>query len=180
MKREATISPCGSYRYDLTRTVEPGCPCVRCDSSSYARSLFAPNLFPYVLWVLCNPSMADAEIDDATERRGWGFTSSWGYPKMVFVNTNPYRSTNPRQARTPGRLITDHNEGFLIRHALEASLIICAWGTNAESNLACNAEYAMRLAGAGSKIHTLGLTKGGVPKHPLYLSKDTEPQLWKL
>jgi len=176
MIRDATISPCGSYRYDLTRQAGLDCPCVRC-ATLFDKPVAHLNA-DFVLWVCANPSLTDAKIDDATERRGWGFTSAWGYTKMVFVNVNPYRSTDPKQTRIPGQLIIDHNEGFLIRHALEASLIICTWGTIAHKELADRVQHHLSTV-APEKLHTLGLTKGGVPKHPLYLPKGSKPQLWK-
>ncbi len=176
MKREATLSPCGSYRYDMPRTVEVNCSCERCRSYWFEKLC---NKKPgFVLWVLCNPSIADADIDDPTERRCWGFASSWGFAKMVMVNTNPQRSTDPKLQRMPGQLTSMHNEGFLMANALNASLIICAWGNNADSKLALYAQATLRTCGV--ELHHLGLTKAGAPKHPLYLAKETKPQLWNL
>lgn len=33
---------------------------------------------------------------------------------------------------------------------------------------------------AGKTLHHLGLTEGGYPKHPLYLSASTAPEAWPL
>lgn len=174
MKREATLSPCGSYRYDMTRSVEAGCSCKRCAEFYTFERAIKPG---FVLWVLCNPSIADAEIDDPTERRCWGFTSSWGYSKMVMVNVNPHRSTDPKLQRVPGALIQLHNQGFLLAHPINASLIVCAWGNNAHEKTAFFAQSSL-MTTVPEKLHHLGLTKLGQPKHPLYLPKDTKPQLW--
>jgi len=133
--------------------------------------------YPFVLWVLCNPSIADAEIDDPTERRGWDFTNRWGYSKMVFVNVNPYRSTDPKHQRVPGQLHADHNEYFILHHALRSSLVICAWGNNAHKGLAYKTQCLLQTA-VPEKLYHMGLTKLGQPKHPLYLPKETRPQLW--
>jgi hypothetical protein len=179
MKREATVSICGSYRYDMTRTVEPGCTCDRCAVAQYRYSVPRSGPLPFVLWVLCNPSIADAEIDDPTERRGWGFTSSWGYNSMVFVNVSAYRSTNPKYQRVPGQLQADHNEGFILRHAIDAAMIVCAWGNHAHRGLAYKTQCALQTH-AADKVYHMGLTKLGQPKHPLYLSKETKPQLWTI
>ena len=131
--------------------------------------------YPFVLWILCNPSIADAEIDDPTERRCWGFTSSWGFGKMVMVNVNPYRSTDPKRAQIPPDSVNDYNRIRLINHARKASLIICGWGLNAAPALASGVELALRHC---NDVHHMGLTKNGQPKHPLYLPKETRPQLW--
>jgi Uncharacterized protein conserved in bacteria len=173
MKREATLSPCGSYRFDMTRTVERDCTCERCLVNRARYSLRDP--FPFVLWVLCNPSIANAEIDDPTERRCWGFTSSWGYSKMVMVNTNPHRSTDPKLQRMPDELTAVKNHAVLALYASNAALIVCAWGGGANHILGNQTRCLLERWG---DLHHLGLTKAGTPKHPLYLSKETKPQLW--
>lgn len=168
MRREATISADGLYRHDLTRTVQPGCKCARCAVASLARP-------GYVLFCLCNPSTADAETDDATERRGWGFTNAWGFGKFVFVNTNPFRSTDPKKARVPDELVLLQNDLYLVTHAQAASVVVCAWGTNADPILAARALRIVR-AKARVPVCALALTKNGTPKHPLYLSGDSIPR----
>lgn len=174
MKREATISADGLYRFDLTRTVQAGCSCARC--SEYRAQPVASLRAGYVLFVLCNPSTADAETDDATERRGWGFANSWGFGKFVFVNTNPHRSTDPKKVRPPDIQALVTNETWIGHHARYASLTVCAWGTNADATLVARTVGILR-ANARA-LHVLELTKIGVPKHPLYLKKGIVPQLW--
>lgn len=180
MKRSATISADGLYRYDLTRSVQPGCSCERCTAFRTAASKRGvPPSNSYVLWVLCNPSTADGETDDATERRGWGFTLAWGYPSFKFVNTNPSRSTDPKKARMPDEAIVVLNDLYLVTHAQAASVVVCAWGANADRILARRAEAVVRAATAGTdKVRFLALTSKGIPKHPLYLPGDLLPQIW--
>lgn len=177
MKREATISADGLYRYDLTRTVEPGCDCFRCALYRSPRKSGHPPRPGFVLWALCNPSTADAETDDPTERRGWGFTSEWGYGCMVFCNTNPSRSTDPKQARMPDDTVIATNDLYLVHHAQTAALVVCAWGANADHGLSSRAERILRAA-SPTGIHHLALTNKGAPKHPLYLGAHLTPQLW--
>lgn len=172
MKREATLSPDGLYRYDLTRTVEPGCKCERCCAASLTQT-------GYVLFALCNPSKASAETDDATERRGWGFTNAWGYSKFVFVNTDPWRSTDPKAKRGTTANIIGVNDSYLIRHAQRAALIVCAWGNNADPSLARRAKHCLEIGAKGKYLHALALTKNGVPKHPLYLNGSLTPQRYQ-
>lgn len=173
MKREATISDDGLYRFDLRRAVEPGCVCKRCmvNSRKYRG---------YVLWVLANPSTADAVADDATERRGWSFTESWGYGEMYFVNINPFRSTDPKLVQPLSLETEAMNAGYLVHHAERAAIIICAWGTHADKQLTARAVGILKRAAPEGKIYTLGLTRDGSPKHPLYLSADTPPQIWNI
>jgi len=176
VKREATISADGLYRLDLTRSVQPGCPCKRCTAfrtGAAARGVPPSNAF--VLFALCNPSKADAETDDATERRGWGFTLASGYPSFKFVNTNPYRSTDPKKALVPDELVLLQNDLYLIAHAQAASVVVCAWGENANPVLAARTLRILR-AKSNVPVCALALTKGGWPKHPLYLSGKLKPE----
>jgi hypothetical protein len=132
----------------------------------------------YVLWVLCNPSTADAETDDPTERRGWGFTNRWGYGKFVFVNTNPFRSTDPHKARGVSSDALLANDSFLIRHAQAASVVVCAWGHDAKyGGIAARTEHVLRNV-AKVPLHYLALSKDGTPKHPLYLKGNANPIPW--
>ena len=71
-RKSATLSECGLYRYDLWRTWATG---------------------PHVTFVMCNPSTADAEIDDPTIRRCIGFAQEWGFAGLVVVNLYAYRAT---------------------------------------------------------------------------------------
>jgi hypothetical protein len=57
----AIISDCGQYRYQLTRQAKAPYP------------IKAPALF-----LMLNPSTADAAIDDPTIRRCRTFAESWG------------------------------------------------------------------------------------------------------
>ena len=74
----ATISPCGSYRYTLTRdlglAMKPKRPC---------------------LFVMLNPSTADALMDDRTIRRCKGFATREGCTSLTVVNLFAFRATNP-------------------------------------------------------------------------------------
>ena len=71
MWRNAVFSGCGTYRYTLERRWSAG---------------------PLLLWVLLNPSTANAQVDDPTNRRGIGFSIKWGYAGCVFVNLFAVRS----------------------------------------------------------------------------------------
>lgn len=177
MKREATISADGLYRYDLTRTVQPGCECYRCSLHRSPRKSGQPNRPGFVLWVLCNPSTADAETDDPTERRGWGYTSEWGYGVMRFVNTNPTRGTDPKKARSPPELVLSSNDLHLVENARRAALIVCAWGTSADPVLTARTRRVLSLY-ASTPLCVLALTNNGTPKHPLYLGAHLRPTLW--
>ena len=61
----ATLSPCGRYRYRLTRRWGDG---------------------GAVAFVMLNPSTADAEKDDPTIRRCIGFAREWRFGRLIVVN----------------------------------------------------------------------------------------------
>lgn len=177
MKREATISADGRYRFDLTRTVEDHCGCTRCVDFD---CVYSHRVQPgHVLWICANPSTADAYEDDPTERRMWGFSTGWGYGKMIVTNINPFRSTDPKKTEVPYSSALLLNEATIKQHAHAAALIICAWGNNALRPVYTNRVIeSLRMTAPGGVLHTLGFTMAGQPKHPLYLKGSLKPQVW--
>ena len=65
------------------------------------------------------------------------------------------------------------NDATIMRLSRSAGIVIAAWGT-------CGAhlERWQTARGMVNRLYHLGLTKGGQPKHPLYLRADTQPVLW--
>lgn len=163
MQGSAQISLCGRYRYALDRWVD-------------GRERWVDGRERFVGWVLCNPSTADAMVDDRTVLKGWGFTERAGGYRMRFCNTNPYRSTDPDSQILPPEHVLAQNDAAILEMAESASLIICAWGAKAYPELARRA-YAL-LCGVGKPLHALVLTKDGIPRHPLYLPSRLEPAPW--
>jgi hypothetical protein len=163
----AVLSDCGTYRYTLERewmTGEGTC-----------------------LFVMLNPSTADASEDDPTIRRCIGFAQRWGYQRLAVGNLYAYRATDPKAMKVALRPIGEPlpaghattygnvNDEWLRKLALKADRIICAWGANAEPQ---RGREVFDVLSAHSFVEHLGLTKAGAPKHPLYLAADTEPQHW--
>lgn len=163
MIRSAVISPCGKYRYSLTREEE--------------HPLFESK--GTVLFGLNNPSKADAEVDDQTVKKGWSYVWAWGYHRMIYVNTNPFRATDPKQAtrNIPSPEIMTENDTHIRFAVAEADLVICAWGTKA---LPCMADRMLGVLWAQKPLYVLELSKDGIPKHPLYLKGDLQPALWRM
>ena len=62
----AIISDCGKYRYQLWRKWDPS--------------------LPVVLFIMLNPSQADASEDDPTIRRCINYAKSWGYGGIYVGN----------------------------------------------------------------------------------------------
>lgn len=150
--RTAVISPCGTYRYLLTRVWD--------------------QTLPNVGFIMLNPSTADADTDDPTIRRCVGFAKSWGYGGIAVRNLYALRSTDPRALRTHPHPHGPDNYRYL-EAAIHDALTVCAWGANADPIDSRGLIDA--LIGWGGRPHHLGLTKAGFPKHPLYLRADTTP-----
>lgn len=159
MKRWADISDCSEYRLALGREA---------DALTWMSST--------VLFVLNNPSTADAQTDDPTVNRGWAYSQRWGYDRMVFCNVNPHRSTDPALAKIPPEEVLNTNDLVLQSWGARADFVVAAWGVKANKVLV---ERAVDVLLSVTKLHMLELSKDGTPKHPLYLKGSLVPLLWK-
>ena len=128
---------------------------------------------PLCVWVMLNPSTADANKDDNTIRRCVGFARMWGFAGIEVVNLYPLVSTDAKaMLRCPDR------HGPLgvapIRSALrDHRNAVCAWGAHAEPGVATLvADCAEREIG-WENVSCLGLTKSGQPRHPLRIAYAT-------
>lgn len=153
----ATISPCGKYRYWLSRDGDP----------SKRR----------VAFVMLNPSTADASIDDATIRRCRTFARGAGF---VVVNLYAYRATKPADMFAVDDPFGAENDDFLLNVAMGDYKIIVAWGVNAKL---ARIRYVTQLleqfdGNSSNTLYCLGITKDGHPRHPLYVKSDAPIVPW--
>ena len=156
MIRAADFSPCMRYRYTLKRRWGDG---------------------PMLLWVLLNPSTADAEHDDPTNRRGIAFSGAWGYRACCFVNLFAFRATHPRDLKLAGYPIGPDNDRHIYQQAVNADKVVVAWGNGPEAGYLEYRDWAV-LDLLPGPLYCLGRTKAGHPRHPLYLRADTELELF--
>lgn len=152
MKKSAKISKCGRYRFHLSRVWD--------DS------------LPLVVFIMLNPSTADANQDDATIRRCTSFARSWGYGGIQVVNLFAYRSREPRSLLTAARPIGPGNGRWILTVAQSASLVVCAWGTRGGKR---GESVIHQLRRHGVVPMCLERTQRGEPKHPLYLKSNLQP-----
>jgi hypothetical protein len=152
----AQLSECGTYRYALGRRV----------SAASGRVLFC----------MLNPSVADSVKSDSTLTRCVGFARSWDIGELVVCNLFAYRSTKPAELWKADDPVGPNNDGAIEAWARTATLIVCAWG-NQPKAAARVAQVIPQLRSIG-QIHHLGLTNSGSPRHPLYLRRETEPEIW--
>ncbi len=134
-----------------------------------------------IVWIMLNPSTADATVDDPTIRRCIGFTRDWGFGALTVVNLFPLRATDPAELRTHDepKEILKMNLGYIESECgwSAPDHVICAWGTHG-ALLRRNKLVIDRLTALGVTLNVLGLTEDRHPKHPLYLKKDLKPVLW--
>lgn len=155
----ASISPCGQYRWRLER---------RFDSGSRGPMLF----------VMLNPSTADADMDDATIRRCISFAKRDGYSGIVVVNLYGFRATDPAELWLQSDPIGWLNDCFIINECHRVDDVVLAWGATARPGRV--AEVVHMIESAGPRMLCLGVTKhGGHPRHPLYVKGDQPFVPWQ-
>ena len=168
MRRSALLSPCSRFRYYLERRW-------RHDG-------------PVAVFVLCNPSTADAEQDDATVRKCVGFAKRWDCAAMVIVNPFAFRSRDPKALLAETGDITGgiENARWMLA-AVEAALstggpYVVGWGEAMPRRLRAVAVDWVRgvlIDNTGDYVlraQCLGRTASGQPRHPLMLAYDTPLQ----
>ena len=142
----------GPYRYRLWRTFDHG------DQSHR------------ILFVMLNPSTANAAQDDPTLRRCIGFASDWGFGSLEICNLFAYRATNPSALGRIRDPIGRENDNHIVEAAGRATLIVAAWGTR--GGLLGRASLVTSLLTRSCELLCLGTTIGGAPRHPLYVRRD--------
>lgn len=172
----AAISECGLYRFELWR-----------------RGLADG---PRAVFVLLNPSKADASNDDPTTRRCLAFAEREGCGPVVIVNLFAWRATSPRNlwaavqrarvgplsGRGPDPVGDPGSTVHTIRAMLGArdtgGVVVAGWGA-APTNYLARERFGDRVRRVkslarqhGVELRCLGRTKGGDPRHPLYVRAD--------
>ena len=124
-----------------------------------------------------NPSTADENEDDPTIRRCIRFADDWGYGGLLMLNLFSFRSTDPAGLR--GHVPDEEQNLDTLYKYIESKytgIVVAAWGTHAKvwgRNLL--SDIHAKFPEHRKKLHHLGTTKDGHPKHPLYLRADTKP-----
>nr|WSZ21194.1 DUF1643 domain-containing protein [Streptomyces canus] len=126
---------------------------------------------PPVVFLMLNPSTADALEDDPTIRRCTGFARRHGAGGLVVVNLFGLRSTDPRALRHHPDPVGPLNDAFIRQATSGASLVVAAWGAAGVEH-GRSASVSKALAVRGVALRCLGMTSTGQPRHPLYLPGD--------
>lgn len=160
LERDAVISPCGQYRYLLRRTWD--------------------DRRPRALFIMLNPSTADAHVDDPTIRSCWRLCDAWGYGSFEVVNLYGWRATDPDELdlNEIARMVGPDNARIMDGALSRCDIVICAWGAHPAADPrqrdVCSTVRAVKPA-----AYCLGLTKKGYPKHPLYVKTGIPLEIYQ-
>ncbi len=153
----AIYSDCEQYRYSLTRIWNP----------EGRKALF----------VMLNPSTATEVQNDPTVERCERRARALGFGAFQVTNIFAWRDTDPRKMRAAVDPVGPENDAAILKGAQWADQVIAAWGTHGAHRDRGPAVEAL-LRDTGQPLFHLGLTKGGHPKHPLYIAYTQQPELW--
>lgn len=131
-----------------------------------------------------NPSTANAFQNDPTIRRGIGFAQRENCGLYVMLNSDAFRATDPKDlfaAAARGEDVTGEHNDAAIRFVLDllepGDIFLAAWGVHVRRG---RADRVAELARAAKiPMSCLGVTKGGHPKHCLYLAGDTPLEAYR-
>lgn len=168
--KSAVLSEAVLYRYRLSRWWGPG---------------------KRLVYLMMNPSTADASVDDATIRKCMGFAASWNYDGIEVVNLFALRSRDPAALVTAADPVGPDNLHAIYEVVKDidtaTGVVMCAWGCESTMNkmgasgftlatTACGTIHAILRVLPDTKLMTFGLTKGGTPRHPLMLPYSTKAE----
>jgi len=129
----------------------------------------------FVLFVMLNPSTADAQQDDPTIRRCIGFARSWGYGGIEVCNLFDWRATKPAHLRNKLSVaVSEKNDPTMRCRASEAKFIVAAWGNVPWANSRID-EVFRTVFREEKRWDCLTFTKSGFPSHPPYVPAATKP-----
>jgi hypothetical protein len=157
---ECTFSKCQKYRYTLDH--DEGDLLTPCRD--------------YIAWIGLNPSIADEDQLDPTLRRILSFTKRWGFHRFVMLNLFAVVSTDPKTMLAHPEPVGPLNDEHLLKSCAGASAVVCCWGDHGDHQ--GRAQRVLDLL-RGVDLSCLGQTKGGLPRHPLYLPADTARQRFR-
>lgn len=152
----ARLSPDEVYRYTLDRVWD--------------------TTLPRAVFVMLNPSTADARVNDPTIVRCRGFAEREGCGSLSVVNLYALRATDPAELKDHPDPVGPEN-AFYLRSVITQNprLVIAAWGAHRMAAARVPAlEEILRdpLTGRRIRLMCLGTTKSGAPRHPLYVRRD--------
>ena len=161
------FSHCNSYRWVLRRELDRG------------RKI--------VIFIGLNPSVANSVHNDRTLTRIINFSSKWDYRIIYVINLFGLISKYPQQLKKSIDPIGKHNDlvTFRLLDFWSKNIDCDLWlGWGDKGNLNGRNHYVMKLIknlsnfnltknNSSERLLSLGLSKKGNPRHPLYMSNES-------
>ena len=138
--KDAILSADNVYRYRLERIWNEG--------------------KPKVLFIMLNPSTADALEDDATIGKIVKFADRWGYGGVYVANLYAFRSRYPKDLKTTSDPIGPENREHIQSLLGSVDRVFYAWGNDEKEPL-----WLRELV---NEPFCIALSTKGIPRHPLY------------
>lgn len=147
----ARFSDDGVYRYELTRELGGDLTLVS---------------------IGLNPSIADAKRNDPTLRKDVGYAKLWGFGRLLKLNANAYKATDPKEMKRAAKAgidIVGPDNDRTIRDAVgligaTAGRVVVSWG----ANITPERQREMAELIRGVETWCFGINKDGSPVHELY------------
>lgn len=153
MESTAALSPCGTWRYRLTR---------KWDES-----------LRVAVFIMLNPSTADAELEDPTIRKCMGFAKHNGLGGIEIYNLFAYRATKPKVLQgliSSSERIGPENDDYLRAINRYSGTLVYAWGNTLHAQPWFQERVAeVRGLFSYRPVYCVKQT-GREPWHPLYVS----------
>lgn len=128
------------------------------------------------VWLMLNPSTADAFKLDPTLRRCMAFSRKWGCGSMAIVNLYAYRATKPRDMLAAPDPVGQYNDAVIRAvhdHLGPRGVFVCGWGNHGSVD-GRGASMSRTLAELGRPAFAVGVNSSGQPQHPLYVPAVAE------
>lgn len=160
----AIFSPCGLYRLELRRDIDP--------------------LIGGLTAALCgvNPSTAGVEANDQTIRKDIGFARIHGWSRIIKINKFSRVATDVHELATFDDPIGAGNDDAIEAAFREADVIVPCWGPLSKLPKRLRNRWREVAAIAdrlGKPMFCLGTAKDGQPRHTLMLAYATPLTPWE-
>jgi hypothetical protein len=132
---------------------------------------------PVANFLMLNPSTADELKLDPSCTRARNYAERWGYGGLIVTNIFGWRATDPKVMRAVRDPVGRGNDAAILRAAREAKIVVCAWGSHGE-HMQRGMRVVDMLTSHGIELHSLRVTAGGHPSHPLYLPQTLTPAVF--
>ncbi len=124
-------------------------------------------------FILLNPSTADEKNDDPTITACTNIAKNLDCDGLWVTNLFAFRATKPTDLKKATQPVGKMNNKYLKDYSKRAKITIVAWGNH--GNYQGRDAEVIKLLKEIEDLQCLEITKLGMPKHPLYVKRNTKP-----